>query len=108
MPRKKVYTEGIRVNIWIPKKHRKMWDMIENKSAFVQLCLGDSVGIMTWGILHKRDPDTYTRPVDKNPPPNIVQDFNEAFPLDPMTKKRIQKGQTEECKTNFPKRHELW
>lgn len=108
MPRSKVYTEGERVNIWIPKRYLKDWHELENKSAFVQLCLDDMVGIMAWAILKKSDPEKYTRPIDKNPPPNLTQDFNKAYPLDSLTKKRTQKGKTDTCKTNSLNRPELW
>jgi len=102
MPRRRVYTEGTRVNVWIPKQYRKTWDSIENRSQFIQLCLDDCIGIMTWAILKKSDPEKYTRPIDKNPPPNLTDDFNKEFPLDPMTKKRIQRKKTNTWKDTSP------
>lgn len=96
------------MNVWLPPRYLKDWDELENKSAFLQLCIDDMIGIMAWGILKKTDPEKYTRPIDKNPPKNLKQDFNKAYPLDPLTKKRIQKGKTDECKTPSPNRQELW
>lgn len=109
MPRRKVYTTGERVNIWIPKRYRKSWDELENKSAFVQLCLDDMIGIMMWAILKKEDPEKYHRKTDDNPPPHLTENFNKAYPLDPMTKKRMQKGKKQTWpQTPSPNRQELW
>lgn len=93
MPRKK-YKTGIRVNIWIPQRHRHIWDEIENGSKFVQIALDDAVGIMTWAILKESDPELYQRPVDKIPIEEVAPNFNKAFPHDPITAKRLENKHT--------------
>jgi hypothetical protein len=91
MPRPKRYEDGSRVSVWIPKRYRKVWDEIENKSAFVQLTLDDIVGIMTWAILKKEDPAKYHTSIDEKPIAEVLPDFNRLYPLDPLTQKRIDK-----------------
>lgn len=109
---KRVYKEGIRVNVWIPKEYRERWHELENNSKFVQLCLDEMVGIMTWSILKASDPPKYHRPQDDVNPLEVIPEFNEKFPLDPMTKRRMEKNKKVEEKewppTPSPSRHELW
>ena len=93
---------GKQANIWLSDKSVKIWEQIENKSAFVNLALEDAVGIMTWAILKKQDPKKYH--VTEDPFEEVVGEFNEAFPVDPLTAKR----QNKQWPKNSPKKPELW
>lgn len=86
----------------IGPKHRKIWDQIENKSAFLQLCLEGASSIMAWAILRDRDPDKYPEPKH---PPDTLQKFNERFPSNDLTKIRRGKKPSPENSKNPP---ELW
>jgi hypothetical protein len=109
MPQKhRVYTHGERVNVWIPKRHIKLWNELENKSAFVQIALDDAIGIMTWALLRKRNPEKYKRPIDSHKVEEVMPTFNEEFPLDPLTNKRLGKEQTQTWPKNSVKKPELW
>lgn len=92
------------MNVWIPERHLKTQTEIENFSKFVQLCLDDVVGIMTWAILKQEDPEKYQRPNQK-PLEAVLPEFNKAYPLDPLTAKRLGKKQWPK---NSPNKPELW
>lgn len=106
MPKLKNYGPGKRVNVWIPEAQLKLWEGIENKSGFVQIALNDAVGIMTWAILKKEEPEKYKRPADQIPIQDVLPKFNKAYPLDPLTAKRL--GKETKWPENSPKKQELW
>lgn len=83
----------------------KMWDEIENKSAFLQLCIDNAIDIMAWDILKKMDAKTY-HVEHKQPVEEILADFNKNHPLDPLTAKR--KGKSTEWLKSSPNEQELW
>lgn len=58
---------------------------IENFSGFIQICMDQAPDIMAWAILNKHDPKKY-HPRAKIE--DVVGEFNEKFPLDPLTQKR--------------------
>lgn len=91
---------GKRHNIWIPERYAELWAEIENNSKFVQLALDQAAGIIAWGLLKKENPDKYA--LDETPEPEELKEFNEAFPLDPLTKQRI------ESSPNSANKPELW
>lgn len=98
--KKPALNAGKKVYIYIHADKLKLWRSIENRSAFVDVCLNDPAGIMTWAILHHRDPKHYSKK-DK-PIEEVLPVFNEAFPLDPLTKARLdkQKG-IDSSQTNY-------
>lgn len=91
MPRKKPIVEGKRVNIWIPPAQIERAEEIENLSRFFQLCLDNAADIMAWAILRSVEPKKYhpTHEFDA-----IIDEFNEKYPLDPLTQKRQGKWPT--------------
>lgn len=101
MPRLKNYGPGRRVSVWIPEKHLKLWDQLENKSKFVSLCLEEAIGIMTFYNLKKLEPGKYDR-VKQPPLEEVLPEFNANYPLDELTKKR------KKCHENSPPKPELW
>lgn len=88
MPKLKNYEPGKRINIWIPKRHQKILDQIENKSNFFQMALEQAAGIMAFDIIAKEKGLTPATPTAEQ-----VQDFNTKYPLDPLTAKRIDTKQ---------------
>jgi len=76
------------MNVWIHPRHVKLWREIENKSGFVNMALDDAIGVMTMAILRKENPEKYTI---KKKPEAVLPEFNDKFPLDPLTKKRLNK-----------------
>lgn len=77
---------GRRVTLWLPEVALKVYDQLENKSAFLQLALKDAVGIMQWAIMKEREPQTYKDTDVKFE--DIIGPYNEAFPVDELTEKR--------------------
>lgn len=107
MARPKAKRQGIRVNVWIHPRHLQLWQDIENKSGFVNLSLDEAIGIMEFAILKKMNPEKYH--IDRPPAEQIVPKFNEEFPLDELTAKRL--GKTKEKQTwpsNSQSVPELW
>jgi hypothetical protein len=81
---------GKRVNVYIPGRQRETAVQIENLSAFFQIALDNAADIMAWAILRDVKPKTYT-PTHKLE--NVIDDFNDKYPLDPLTQKRQGKWQ---------------
>lgn len=104
MARPKNSEQGIRVNIWIHPRHVKLYEEIENKSGFFNLALDDAVGIMTMALLRKADPEKYTIKTKK--PADYLPEFNQEFPLDELTKKRL--GKNKKWPENSPPTREAW
>lgn len=98
-----VKQKGKRVNIWLSGESLVVWEQLENRSGFVRMALEDAVGIMTWAILRKQDPEKYH--VKEKPLEEVIDDYNEQFPLDPLTAKREGK---ETWPKNSPSKPELW
>ena len=67
------------------------------------MALDDAIGIMTIALLRKADPKKYPH-IDKKIE-DVVPEFNEEFPLDELTAKRL--GKTKWPK-NSPRKRELW
>lgn len=107
MPKLKNYGKGKRFNVWIPERQLKLWSEIENHSKFVQIALDQAVGVMTWGLLKDKRPDLYyeTRKTEE-----VIEPYNKAFPVDPLTQKRVENARTERADTDdSPQPHtELW
>lgn len=104
MPKLKNYGKGRRVSVWIPERHLSLWDEIENKSKFASIALDNAVAIMTFALLKKADPAKYDR--DKTPVEAVLPSYNEQFPLDPLTAKRL--GKTKTWPKTSPNEQELW
>ena len=95
---------GRRVNIWLSGESLRVWNMLDNGSGFVRIALEDAVGIMTWAILKKQDPEKYhTKEV---PIEDVLGTFNQEFPLNELTSKRLGKDAT--WPVNSQKKPELW
>lgn len=91
--------EGIRVNVYLPAKHRKIARDIDNLSGFLQMALEQAAGIMAFDII-KREKG-YSQPL---PTQEQYNEFNQNHPLDPLTKKRENK----KCETSSQPKPELW
>ena len=102
MSRPKPSNTGIRANVWIHPRHVKLWKEIENKGGFVNMALDDAIGVMTMAILRKENPEKYT--IKTKTAEDYLPEFNEKFPLDPLTKKRLNK----QWPANSPRTQELW
>lgn len=81
--------EGKRINIWVPGRQLEVARQIENLSQFIQLALDQAPDIMAWAILHDRHPQKY--PIKRKNMEDVVDIFNERYPLDPLTQKRQNK-----------------
>lgn len=83
MSKKKL--EGKRVNVYIPGPQREVAVQIENLSAFIQIALDSAPDIMAWALLHDINPKVYDtgRKLE-----TVIDEFNEKYPLDPLTQKR--------------------
>lgn len=66
----------------------------------MQLAIDNAAGIMSWALIKKQQ--GYTDPVTMTP--ELVAEYNENFPLDPLTAKRLNK----ECPTPSAPKPELW
>lgn len=85
MARPKPDRSGERRHVYLPPKYLDMADQIENLSGFLQICLDQAPDIMAWAILNRHDPKKY-HPRKKME--EVVEEFNEKFPLNPLTQKR--------------------
>lgn len=85
MARPKPDRSGERRHIYLPPRYLDMADMIENLSGFVQICLDQAPDIMAFAILHKEDPKKFHH---RKKMEDVLDEFNEEFPLDPLTQKR--------------------
>lgn len=94
---------GRRVNIWLSGESLEVWEQLENRSAFVRMALQDAVGIMTWAILKQKEPEKYK--IKERPIEEVVEEFNDTFPTDPLTAKRLGR---ETWQKNSPNKPELW
>lgn len=87
MPKLKNYGKGRRVNLWVPERLLDRYYSIENHSKFLQTALESAFGIMTFAILKQRAPEQY---YEAGKWEEVVDEFNEKFPLDPLTKQRME------------------
>ncbi len=93
-----------RVNVYIPTELLPLAGMIENFSAFVQIALEQAPDIMTFAILHEKDPKKYhyRRKIEE-----VIDPFNKKYPLDPRNKltpiiKRRQQGEWQTNSQQIP------
>lgn len=91
MGRPKPEAEGKRINVWVRPAHLARHAEIENFSAFIQICLEQAPDIMAFALLHKVDPKKYHYRAKME---DVIDEFNEAYPLDPLTQKRQGKWPT--------------
>lgn len=63
---------------------------IDNLSNFFQIALDIAPDIMAWAMLKAHDPKKY---YDLHKMEEVKDDFNEKYPLDPATAKRLGKWQ---------------
>ena len=99
MPKLKNYGPGKRVNIWLPEKHLKIADDIENLSQFVQIALEQAAGIMAVDIIKQEKGLKQPLPTQEQ-----YDRWNQDHPQNPLTQKRENKCSTP---TSAPK-PELW
>lgn len=90
MGRQKNSRDGRRHNVYILERHAKLWKELENKSNFIQICLDNATDIMAWAILKDVDPKKYKVHHDKSSE-QIQKEFNEKYPPDKLTAKRLKK-----------------
>lgn len=85
MPRLKYKKASKRTHIYIPDRQMKTAVQIENLSKFVQIALDNAADIMAWAILRGYDPTKYNtgRKIE-----DVVDEFNEKYPLNDLTLKR--------------------
>lgn len=91
MPTLKNYGPGKRVNVWIPERQLETAEQIENFSNFIQIALDNAADIMAWAILKDVDPKKYNTGREVG---DVIDEFNAKYPLDPLTKKRLNKNGT--------------
>ncbi len=89
MPKLKYYKPGKPVNVWILDRQFETHSLIDNFSNFVQICIDIAPDIMAWAILNDADPKTYDthRKLEE-----VLDKYNEKYPLDPLTAKRLGKN----------------
>ncbi len=72
-----------------PQLKEKTWDLLENKSAFLEICLNDMVQILAWHEMKIADPETYhntaTVPLEE-----LAVEFNKKYKNNKMN--RAKKG----------------
>lgn len=78
-----------RIHLWVDPRHEKILDQIENHSKFFELCLDQAAGIMAWALLKAQEPAKYDV-IDEIPKPEQAAEYNAAYPLNPLTKRRKQ------------------
>jgi hypothetical protein len=103
MPKLVNYGTGKRVSVSLLERHLKIWNDLENKSEFVQLCLENAVDIMTWDILKKEDPETFH--IEQPPIEEVIPHYNDKHPLNKLTAQRLGK---ETWPKNSVKPQENW
>lgn len=89
MPRPKTDVTGKRQHVYLPPKHLEIRQDIDNFSAFVQICLEQASDIMTYAILHDVDPKKYHHKRHEESAEEVIAKFNEKYPLDELTQKRL-------------------
>lgn len=98
-PMKAPHLMSLRITLSYPRRQKKILKEIENKSQFFQLALDDAAGLMSWALIKKqqklKEPDKLT--------PELIAEYNDAFPVDELTAKRQNKWPR-----NSPKKPELW
>lgn len=78
-----------RVNVYLRGPQLEVRKMIDNNSAFIQMCYDNAADIMAWAILKKVDPKKY-HPLHKLDEPGLVKEFNKRYPADPLFKGKDQ------------------
>lgn len=58
-----------------PRLKAEVWDLLENKSAFVEICLQEAVNILEWHLLKKSDPKSYYDTSEKTVD-GLAEEFN--------------------------------
>lgn len=100
MPRKK-HSRGKRVSIYLDGPALDVWELIENRSLFVQIALDQAAGIMAWAIMKKEH--GYREPAATPKLQEILPEYNHTYPLDELTEKRLkQKNGTGIIRENPP------
>lgn len=85
MPKLRYKKKGKRVNLWIPARQLKVASQIDNVSNFLQIALDNAADIMAWAILNDVDPKRYHNVHQLE---DVIDEFNEKYPLDELTQKR--------------------
>lgn len=83
MPKKEL--PATRVNVYLRGPQLEVRKMIENNSAFIQICYDNAADIMAWAILKNVDPKKY-HPIHELDEPGLVDNFNKKYPADPLFK----------------------
>lgn len=100
---KKIFSEGRRVNVWIPPKQLETAEQIDNLSQFIQIALDNAPDIMAWAILREVQPEKYESGKKLE---DVVDEFNKKYPLDPLTAKRLNKNGTRTQSGNDSDNHQ--
>lgn len=79
----------IRVSASITPEHKEKWDLLENKSAFVEICIDNMVDIIHLHLLKKEDPETYDS-AELAPLDDLAVEFNKKYKNNKMN--RAKKG----------------
>lgn len=79
----------IRVSASITPRHKEDWDRLENKSAFVEICIDNMVDIIHLDLLKKEDPETYDQ-ATLAPLDDLAVEFNKRYKNNKMN--RAKKG----------------
>ncbi len=102
--------QGHNVHVYLTPDVLKMYRSLENRSRFFQTALREAVGVMQWAVMKERKPDTYYDTILPDTPQfeNLLTQYNQAFPLDPLTKARQKKKEDAEWLKNSQNKPELW
>ena len=87
---KKTFKEAKRVNVYLHPPQLEVADQIANYSRFVQIATDNAASIMAWAILKGVNPKQYH---DTKELSEVIDEFNEKYPADPLTQKRQGKWQ---------------
>jgi hypothetical protein len=94
--------KGKKVVVWLTPDVVDIYHQIENKSAFFQIALREAVGVMTWALMKEAEPEKYYNTVKLE---DVIDDYNVAHPVDPLTKARQEKKNWRESSQKKP---EIW
>ncbi len=108
---RKTDTPKIRVSASIdPKLKKDVWDLLENKSEFVEICLREAVNILEWHYLKLEDPTNYYD-VPKGEVGELADRFNKTYKNDIANQAKkglIKKVNGRWQETNSAQNQENW
>lgn len=93
------------VHVYLTADANAIAVQLENLSKFVQIALSEAVGVMQFALMKEARPDIY---YDVNKFEDLIDEYNAAYPADPLTKARKEKREAAEWLKNSQNEPELW